>query len=159
MPAMLNIYAKMPVFVQNLACTLAGINMRRTRHNRVFKETLAFLDKSQWWSLADQQAYQDEQLRKTIRHAYDNVPYYREVFDERKLTPDDIRRADDLPKLPILSKQTVRERAQDLWARNWPAKRCVTSVTGGTTGTALELRQDSATQPWQWATQWRHRRR
>lgn len=154
-----DIYAKMPVALQNAACTLAGINMYRTRHNRIFRQALAFLDQSQWWSRADLDAYQDEQLRTTIRHAYDTVPYYREIFDARRLRPDDIRTAADLVKLPILSKQTVRTRFADLCARGWPAKRCTQSVTGGTTGTALTLVQDRDAMPWQWATQWRHRRR
>ncbi|MCB9849359.1 MAG: phenylacetate--CoA ligase family protein [Phycisphaerales bacterium] len=159
MGRLFDVYAKMPVVLQNAACSIAGINMRLTRHNRTFKDALAFLEESQWWSRADQDAHQDELLRQTIKHAFDTVPYYREVFDNLKLHPDDIRTSADLTKLPILDKQTVRDRASDLCSRGWPAKRCVKTVTGGTTGKALALVQDSDSMPWQWATQWRHRRR
>ncbi|MCP4590283.1 MAG: phenylacetate--CoA ligase family protein [bacterium] len=152
-------YAKLPVVLQNLACTLAGIKMRRTRHNRVFRDAMRFLDESQWWTAERQREYQDDQLRRTIRHAYETVPYYREVFEQRGLRPDDIRTADDLPKLPILEKQTVRDRFDDLQSRGWPTRRQVHLATGGTTGTCLHLIEDMDTAPWRWAVQWRHRRR
>lgn len=153
------LYARMPVFLQNLACSAAGIRMRRERHNRVFHEARRFLSKSEWWSVEEQRNYQNEKLRELIRHAYDTVPYYREVFDERKLKPGDIRTAEDLPKLPILEKETVRQRYEDLISRGGPARRRVNQVTGGTTGKALKLVMDVDTIPFHWAVQWRHRSR
>lgn len=159
MSKLFDLYARMPIALQNALCTLTGIKMRLTRHNRVFRDTLALLDRSQWWSKAELDAYQCELLQETIRHAYATVPYYREVFDARRLKPDDIRTPQDLSKLPILDKQTVRQRFEDLCARGWPRRRIVVSVTGGTTGTALRLHHDRDAMPWQWATQWRHRRR
>lgn len=154
-----DIYARLPIVLQNACCTLAGLKMRRTRHNRLFRDTLALLEQSQWWSAAELAAYQNELLQRTIRHAYDTVPYYREIFDARRLKPDDIRTAEDLPKLPILDKQTVRNRSADLCSRGWPSSRIVTAMTGGTTGTALRLQVDRDNIPRQWAIWWRHRRR
>ena len=60
------IYEKLPVALQNVACTLAGFQMRRARYNRTFKKALRFLNESQWWSMAEQREYQTErkQLRK-----------------------------------------------------------------------------------------------
>lgn len=153
------LYARLPVWAQNVACSLAGLRMRRERYNRTFRQALAFLERSQWWSLAEQRAYQDERLRQVLSHAYETVPYYREVMDARRLKPADFRSAADLPKLPILDKPTLRQRLPDLISRTWPARRLVRSHTGGTTGTALDLVSDIDTQPWQWAVWWRHRRR
>jgi phenylacetate-CoA ligase len=87
------------------------------------------------------------------------VPYYREVMDGLRLAPDDIRTVEDLTKLPLLDKRTLRSRYDDLLARPWPAKRVRHFHTGGTTGTALKLAADADTQPWQWAVWWRHRHR
>ena len=154
-----HIYSKVPVWTQNVVCSLAGFQMRRQRYNKVFHDAYDFLKKSQWWSLEEQKEYQNEQLRQVIRHAFNTVPYYREIFDERKLTPKDIQTVDDLPKLPILEKATIRERFVDLQSRKWPEKKKVYGHTGGTTGMALQLVADVATQPWQWAVWWRHRAR
>jgi phenylacetate-CoA ligase len=157
--ASFKLYSKLPIWAQNIACSLAGVQMRRTRYNRVFRQALAFLEESQWWPLEKLQAYQDEQLRRVIRHAYDTVPYYQEVFERLNLTPDDILTAADLPKLPILEKGIVRERFRDLQSQGWPQARRVFGHTGGTTGKALDIVSDRDTQPWQWAVCWRHRQR
>lgn len=154
-----NIYSKSPVIIQNIACSMAGIKMRHERYSHVFYDALKFLKGSQWWSISDQQAYQDEKLRIVIKHAYHTVPYYREIFDSRKLTPNDIQTTQDLCKLPVLEKTTVRKRFKDLQSREWPIKRIRHGHTGGTTGSSLQLTSDINTQPWQWAVWWRHRDR
>ena len=158
-PRWFRIYEKLPIPLQNLACTLAGIKMRRQRHNRTFRKALEFLEESQWWPLDRQREYQNEKLRWMIRHAYETVPYYREVFRSLKLTPEDIRSAADLPKLPILEKRTVRERYEDLLSQSWPERRRVHEKTGGTTGTSMQIVTDTDTTAWHWAVHWRHRGR
>ncbi|MDR1483484.1 MAG: phenylacetate--CoA ligase [Planctomycetaceae bacterium] len=48
-------------------------------------------------------------LSVILRHAYENGPWYREQMDQRKLTPADIKSFDDLPKLPFITKQVLRD--------------------------------------------------
>ena len=50
-------------------------------------------------------AYQEQMLRRLIRHCYTNVPYYRKVFVEKGLVPDDISTISDLEKLPFSPKK------------------------------------------------------
>ncbi|MFC7205342.1 phenylacetate--CoA ligase PaaK [Haloferax namakaokahaiae] len=57
----------------------------------------------------DLRAVQDERLRATVRNAYENVEYYREVFDEAGLTPGDIESVEDLSKLPFTTKEDFRD--------------------------------------------------
>ncbi|MBU0638908.1 MAG: phenylacetate--CoA ligase family protein, partial [Planctomycetes bacterium] len=152
------LYGRLPVGLQNAACSLYGLRMLRERFGTTFRRALAFLEESRKWSLNELRAYQDEQLRLMVRHAYDTVPYYRAVFEQRRLTPDDIRTVADLPKLPVLTKQVVRERFADLRSRGWPRRRCLFHRTSGTTGTALRLVRDRDTQAWVYAVVWRHRR-
>lgn len=54
-------------------------------------------------------AWQDERLVKTVHHAYRNIPYYRNLMDQKGVTPDDIRSVDDLHKLPFLTKNDLRD--------------------------------------------------
>ena len=72
-----------------------------------------------------------------MRHAYDNVPYYRRIFDERGLKPDDIQSSIDLMKLPVLTKQVIRENFDQMMARGFPANEMVLTRTGGSTGEPL----------------------
>ena len=66
------------------------------------------LNRTQWLSLAEMRELQDEKLRRLVRHAYRNVPYYRARMHERGLTPEDVRTQADLPKLPFLTKDDIR---------------------------------------------------
>ncbi len=97
-----------------------------------FKETYNFLQKSQWWSLDKIKAYQLQKLGKLLNHAYENVPYYRRVFDERRLKPKDIQDFSDLQKLPYLTKDIIRENIDDLKARNYPYNKFEYVTTSGT---------------------------
>ncbi len=49
-----------------------------------------------------------KRLRALIRHAYQNIPMYRELYDQAGVKPEDIRTLDDyVKKLPSIDKQTV----------------------------------------------------
>ncbi len=54
-------------------------------------------------------AWQDERLVKTVKHVYENVPYYKKMMDARGVTPADIKSTADLHKLPFLTKDDLRE--------------------------------------------------
>ena len=54
-------------------------------------------------------ALQLERLRWTLRHAYDNVPFYRRRFDEAGVHPDDCRELADLGSYPFTVKQDFRD--------------------------------------------------
>ncbi len=49
-----------------------------------------------------------KRLRWTVRHAYDNVPFYRKRLKECGLHPDDIKRLEDVSKLPFTVKEDLK---------------------------------------------------
>ncbi|HLQ10651.1 MAG TPA: AMP-binding protein [Ktedonobacteraceae bacterium] len=56
-------------------------------------------------------AIQNEKLRVAVRYVYECIPFYRRKFDRIGLQPGDIRSVDDLPLIPVTTKQ---EMADDL---------------------------------------------
>ena len=77
---------------------------------------------------------QNEKFLKQVRHAWDDVPYYRAKMQEKGLTPDDIKSMDDLHKLPFLTKADLRN-AYPYGLMGRPLKDCVRiQSTSGTTG-------------------------
>lgn len=54
-------------------------------------------------------ALQLERLKWSLKHAYDNVPMYRERFDEKGVHPDDLRKLSDLSKFPFTYKNDLRD--------------------------------------------------
>lgn len=107
------------------------------RYGKTFRKMYAFLQESQWWSREQLEEYQLEQLGRLLEHAYENVPYYRRVFDERGLKPKDIQDFKDLQQLPYLTKDIIQENLPDLVARNCPKSKLQYVTTGGSTGTPL----------------------
>ncbi len=53
-------------------------------------------------------ALQRERIGWTLRHAYENVPHYRQAFAASGVHPDDFRQLEDLGKFPFTSKQDLR---------------------------------------------------
>ncbi|MFJ2055878.1 phenylacetate--CoA ligase PaaK [Streptomyces sp. NPDC087908] len=54
-------------------------------------------------------ALQLERLRATLRHAYENVDFYRRSFDATGVTPEDCRTLADLARFPFTAKTDLRD--------------------------------------------------
>ncbi|WP_371657667.1 phenylacetate--CoA ligase PaaK [Streptomyces sp. NBC_00280] len=50
-----------------------------------------------------------ERLRTSLRHAYENVPFYRHSFDKAGVHPDDCRSLTDLALFPFTTKADLRD--------------------------------------------------
>ena len=71
-------------------------------------------------------AWRDRKVRKLVRHAWENVPYYRRLFEEAGVRPEEIRRAEDLGRIPVTTKQQRQLLPmEDKMARGVSLKRCV----------------------------------
>ncbi len=84
--------------------------------------------------LPELRALQDERLVAQVRHVYNDLPYYRNLMEEKGLTPEDIRGVNDLHKLPFTSKADLRNCYPDGMLAV-PKSECVRiHSTSGTTG-------------------------
>ncbi|MDR4498077.1 MAG: hypothetical protein MRK02_09195 [Candidatus Scalindua sp.] len=101
-------------------------------------EKLAELEKTQYYSEDEIKNYQEEKLQRLIKHTYESVPFYKELFDKQRLRPDDIKRIDDLEKIPVIDKETLRSNRERLLSTNIQEK-ISTRRTGGSTGVPLSL--------------------
>jgi phenylacetate-CoA ligase len=50
-----------------------------------------------------------QRLQATVRRAYEKVPLYRKRFDEKKITPEAIRRLADIDQIPFTVKADLRD--------------------------------------------------
>jgi phenylacetate-CoA ligase len=55
------------------------------------------------------QSLQRQRLAVSLRHAYENVPFYKKKFDAVGVRPSDLRHLSDLAKFPFTTKQDLRE--------------------------------------------------
>lgn len=54
-------------------------------------------------------ALQLQRMKWSLRHAYDNVPFYKKAFDAAGVHPDDLTSLSDLAKFPFTVKQDLRD--------------------------------------------------
>ncbi|MFJ7999310.1 phenylacetate--CoA ligase PaaK [Streptomyces sp. NPDC096310] len=67
------------------------------------------LDAAERLSRAELAVLQLERLRSTLRHAYENVDFYRRSFDRAGLRPEDCRSLADLARFPFTTKADLRD--------------------------------------------------
>lgn len=135
------LYRRSPVWAQTLLLNAHALRIQRERYGRGFRELEAEWKASQFWSPERLRARQDERVRKLIRFAYERVPYYRRSFDAHGVRPDRVHGVDDLPRLPLLTKEDVRAAGADLQAEGM-RDQLVHGHTSGTTGSPLSLMYD-----------------
>jgi phenylacetate-coenzyme A ligase PaaK-like adenylate-forming protein len=92
-----------------------------------------FAEQSQWWNEEQIRAYQWEALTKLLQHAYRNVPATSEAFRSIGARPEDIRTPQDFARLPILTREDINTRRDELRATNFP-ERLIEHATGGSSG-------------------------
>ncbi|GGE57087.1 phenylacetate--CoA ligase PaaK [Actibacterium pelagium] len=69
----------------------------------------ADLDPIEIASIDEIRALQLDRLKWSVRHAYDNVPMYKQRFDEAGVHPDDLQELSDLAKFPFTYKNDLRD--------------------------------------------------
>jgi phenylacetate-CoA ligase len=116
----------------------------------------AQFQRSQWFSQEEFIRYQGQRLRQVVAHAYENVPYYRDLFRRLGLTPADVRMPADLPKIPTLSKATLRANFPLLRAATRERFRPVEVWTSGTSGEPTRVLMDKPANVLEFVYYWRH---
>lgn len=101
---------------------------------------LSCLLKSQWNSNEKIELLQSRKLRRLIKHAYYNVPYYHRLFEKYNLKPEEINGIGDLQKIPLTSKKDIQELPiNEITAHGTDLKQCINTRTSGATGRPLEI--------------------
>lgn len=96
--------------------------------------------KNQWQTPAQLEKIRVRKLRSLIRHAYQKVPYYRELFDSIKLDPRDIKRSEDIKVVPATSRESFHDlKLSQKIANDIDPNKCKTLSTSGTTGVPLKI--------------------
>jgi phenylacetate-CoA ligase len=118
------------------------------------------LEKTQWLSYPELEKLQLKNLKKLLKHANDNVPFYYEMFKKLNFDPEYVTSVEDLNKLPILTKEIVNKNFNELYARNYSKEDFILSRTGGSTAAPMKFYIDqkweacnmaAAYRSWSWA--------
>ncbi len=85
--------------------------------------------------------YQSRRLISLVRHAFENVPYYRRLLKGAGLDPREFRGLPDLGRIPASSKEDLLAvPAEDLVSRRFRTSRLFSRTTSGSTGRPFTVR-------------------
>ncbi|MBE0535423.1 MAG: phenylacetate--CoA ligase family protein [Phycisphaerae bacterium] len=98
-----------------------------------------WLNKTQWMSADELSDLQFTLLKRMIRYAERNVPYYRELMKNGGFSSEDMCSLADINVFPILTKKDVLKAGNDLLSQAFPKALLRRERTGGTTGTPLSV--------------------
>lgn len=144
------LYPKLPVFMQNIACTIYGYLEKRKRFNLIFHNYMEIFSSSQYLDKNDIQKYQKKMLTLALDNAYKLGLLKNISFKDINKDPFAV-----LNKVPILEKDDIRGLVKKI-NNNKDSNEVITS---GTTGKALKFYKDKNSIAAQWAIWQRHRKR
>lgn len=151
----IEIYNKSPPLVQDIFALFTKPIPRSVILGSGFHAFFRELNRTQWYKPDELKRFQEGRLRALIRHAYNNVPYYHRIFKEKNIKPDDIKSIEDLKKLPLLTKEDIRNNFNSLVAINAKNYYFGKSSTSGSTGKPLKFYLDQQNREIEYATKWR----
>jgi len=106
---------------------------------------LKFLRQSQYWDEDTLARWQLDRLNDLLIDARDNSPFHRERLANIKLPLSSLY---ELERLPVLTKDEIRENGEKIKNHSLPADRFVPSRTGGSTGEPMQYFWDKRGMDW-----------
>lgn len=119
------------------------------RLHRMFEE-------NQWLPLSEVRKYQEQLLERTLDQAFNAVRYYQQLAAEYGLHRRDFQSLEDLRKLPLLRKETLRTQYEALTARDAARYRPRVYRTSGTSGEPAQFLLDEGANTLEFVYYWRH---
>lgn len=153
----IQVYSNSPFWIQDIYALFIRPIPRSIILGPGFISFFNKLNKKQWYKLTHIKKIKEKYLKNLIKHAYDNVPYYHKIFKEKNLFPDDIKSLKHLKKIPILTKNIVRNKFNELISINSKNFNYGLSSTSGSTGKKLTFLLDQQNREIEYASKWRQR--
>jgi len=105
--------------------------------SRKYQEWSKILHSSEKWSIKELENWQNKYFNFIIRYAYNNVAFYRELYDSHGIKIDSIKSKEDIEKLPIIEKEQIRDNPRIFSKKR---EKYIIRHTSGTTGKPLTIR-------------------
>ncbi|CAN2042467.1 phenylacetate-CoA ligase [Candidatus Magnetomoraceae bacterium gMMP-15] len=97
-------------------------------------ERLKKIEQNQWFNANELKNLQFQRLKSLICYVYENVEYYKRIFDENNIVPEKLRHIDEIVKIPILTKQLIQENLESMISKKYTKQNLIEDASGGSTG-------------------------
>ncbi len=114
-------------------------------------ETLRQVERNQWLSADELGDLTWEKQKSLVAYAYERSSFYRRKYEAVGFQPGDLKSPEDFVRLPILTKEEIREHVDEMVAEGVEPSRLVKRFTGGSTGIPLMIYHDARAANCNWA--------
>lgn len=152
------VYDILPATLQHIACSIEGYRIKRRRFGRGFDTVRETVESRGLMSHDELCEFRDKRLHGFVKHSYKTVPFYKELFTQLAIHPDDIRSIEDLKKLPLLTRAQVQNSFSQLLSETFPKRQLRYSRTSGSTGAGITVANSTYASYELWAVCFRYRR-
>lgn len=126
-----------------------------SRHNIFFKRKLEKILGYHEWTAENIEIEKNRRFLKTIRSAYQNSIFYKNLYNQYGVDINRIKSIQDISLLPSISKEQVRNHAKEILTRDSMTK--LKGYTSGTSGTPLVVYRNPGAILEENAYLWAHR--
>lgn len=148
-----SIYLMAPIWMQNIFCSLYGAKTKFARYDKKFNKYLFKYISND--TLTKKLQAQEHSLRHIVKQAYKSS-FWRDRFTAFGLNPNADNIYDEISKLPIITKQEIKENIDKILVKPLPSD-LLSAHTSGTTGSGLQFYYTRDADQKQWAIWWRYR--
>lgn len=127
---------KNPIFFKKILFNLIPFHHR---YGKEFKSTLDEIIGTEKLSYEQLRQIQFDKLKETLVFSYENTQYYKELFDKINFNPYEFKDFSEMKKIPILTKELVRENFEKLINKNIDKTKIKIIKTSGSTGEPLKI--------------------
>ncbi len=151
------IYPKLPSFLQDISLSIESKRIAERRYSSGFHDKLHQISQRAKLPLDELKAYQINALWANLVMAYEKTNFYHSLFDQAGFDPFRFHDPDELKKLPVQNKSTIKENFQSIVNKLYPGQEFL-AHTSGTTGSGFVFPLTVDAEHHQWATWWRYRK-
>lgn len=132
----LKIYNYLPQFLKEIAASQYAKQLQKFRRNSSSTKRITEATKRELWSFEEWEKYQNIELEKVLKRAFEHVPYYREYWKQKGCKNDEWK---NLNNWPILTKEDIRQNNHLFLADDCDSKNMYSEYTSGTSGTPIKM--------------------
>ncbi|WP_353661136.1 hypothetical protein [Hydrogenimonas sp. SS33] len=151
------IYSRLPVFLQNIACSMKGREIASRRYSREFFDLFEKIRDRDRLPADEMSELRFRRLRDNLITAYETSEYYRDLFDRHAFDPYRMEDPDELLRLPLHRKADIKNNLHSMVNRTVEKGSTIKATTSGTTGSGLVFPMSHACERETWAVWWRYR--
>lgn len=135
------LYNIAPLPLQNAMISAYGYYWKKRRFGGIFKKEYQEYKQRETYSREEWHSYANNKLREIIQHAYDNVPFYRERWQQLGINKGFIETisTDTIHALPLLEKNDLRKYCKGSLLSGNKERNGSFFASSGTTGTPVSI--------------------